>query len=240
MGPLKSPLPYDPFRIGPNPGPNPNTGKNWGKFDRLQTRNTIVSFVPDRDCQQHPTHNHEILDLHREPHHFHILDPEPRHFQTRAPVGYNRVRALLGSGRAPLGFDRVPPNFDRATLSFGQTPPEFNRAPPCFDCAPPPFGRNYHQQTLFDRIPPEYDLAPPSLDREFPQTFVGHDYLAPLPFDREYHQNLQIEQHNFQIEGDYESGWNFDHQHGSTHGPPRVPNLGHLQSDVFGPHWNFG
>lgn len=117
------------------------------------------------------------------------------------------VWALLGSSHASLGFDCVPPNFDCATLSFDKTQPEFDRAPACFDRAPPPFERNSYHQTLFDRIPPGYDLAPPSLDRDF--THVGHDHLAPPLFDRKYHQNLQIEQHNFQIEGDYKSGWNF-------------------------------
>ncbi|GMY33806.1 hypothetical protein FCV25MIE_29048, partial [Fagus crenata] len=111
------------------------------------------------------------------------------------------VRAPLGSSHASLGFDCVPPNFNCATLSFDKTQPEFDCAPACFDRAPPPFKRNSHQQTLFVRIPLGYDLAPPLLDREF--TLVGHDHLAPPLFDRKYHQNLQIRQLNFQIEGDY-------------------------------------
>ncbi len=105
MGPLKPPPLFDPFRIRPNPGPDPNKDKNRSGFNRLQTCNTVTSFVPNHNHQQHPTHNHEILGYVREPPQIHTFDRE-----LRRPPGFDQgfdcvPRRVLGLDR---GFDREP------------------------------------------------------------------------------------------------------------------------------------
>ena len=92
---------------------------------------------------------------------------------------YNRNREPLVLDRAPRDLDHAPRDLDRAPPGFDRAPPAFNRAPG-FERALPYVNL---AQLGFDRAPSGYDLAPPPFDREFPQTRVGHNCLAPPPFD---------------------------------------------------------